>query len=1455
MRKSLRIGVRERNKEARLFKGYTLEEQFRAAEDWGEKSAIRELLSISKDNMSDFDDIEDATEVRPIVQGNEMTRGRNMTNADIQALAEALAGMISKGMIKIPMEPRDQVENRDDHISRNQDRSSSENNKNCIEDSNVTVEESTFERRYENTNIRMGDVIRKPENFKRNMTFESWYLKFENYCEMMNIHGINKLRSLIMYLDDNIIKEVKSVGILDSYVELCDYLVDNYSGRISEEAASYELELLLSRRVTRLTDLDEVCGRIEFLVEAKYPYDGRDRKLREMVAAITRILPAECKSKFGCGQKYNSLDEAVINAKRIWEYESQARKLHEKGYGINSNDNGRKRIGKMNHKPISTNDGKIIRCFLCNSVGHKKYQCPDKEKGQTNVIGNNQCNHVQEDTICKVEHKKDSEVNIKDLEVNHNLIAMEVSVNDLKVKGLLDTGSNCVIMNPLLGKRLKLKTKRTSKVASFQESYKVKEIEGGVRIRLLGSEHHIEPIYVAERDFPSKNYEIILGMSILKKINGSLDFKTGKVIEVEVEDKYEDPYEKTMECNIIMEDMERSVDIKKFIEDIKVKFPDCIQKDESDLGPGKLMSGPIETYDKEPYVFPIYTVPWNEKPIANELIRKLLKAGVLEPTDSQRLHPIMVVKKAIPGRYRLVADMRGSNSITKKFRYNIPNQRELFQQIGPFDYCSKLDLVDAFYQISIPVESRKNMAIRTDLGEFQFTRLVQGATNSAAELQRVLTNLFKSLRNNVHIFVDDILITSKGDVQEHKEILMKVLKICNDYELKVNLDKSKMFGRRCIFLGHILSKEGIKPSESNLEIFAKRPIPTTKRQLVGTLQSANFYRQFIPNFAKITHNLYEVTKKRSRNLKLEGKLEEDYKNLCKAMADTCLLHHANKDGSYILTTDASDYCIGACLSQIQEGKEYPISYYSQKLKKTVRGRSTTYLELLSIVKALRFYKFILTGSEILIRTDHRPLLFLGKNTTNKKYLELISEIESYNVKLKYINGSGNCVADDLSRNTKQAIEGLEEMREEENECIFAAEKRKPGRPRKNIREEKDVEDIPKEEKRRRGRPPKKSKALSIMEPLPLPKLQKFEVSNFEKMGKEDEKETFRLAHDEQGHFGFNKMKSLIESRNPNIENLDTKIKLYLKRCDVCQRRNIGIKRKIEGTKVIYESPGQNLSIDVMGPISPPAADGSRYILSAIDSFSRYSYIVPLKSYKFEEISQALMNQIFCYHGIPKSIKTDGAGNFKSEEFKKFLLSLKIEHQISSPHHSQGNCLAERTFRWISATISKICREKPNIWPQYLPMIAFYYNSTKNDTTGYSPYMLTHLREPNTLLDQFLDTYSTGVFDSSRTMYDLMESAALIRECAKESIEATRDDVNSKVGSDSIPKYEKGELILVKMGDTEKDIGSKFKFKYQGPYEVTKQEGARIFCRKEKCGRAQIVHVSNAKRYFPEEDKS
>ena len=83
------------------------------------------------------------------------------------------------------------------------------------------------------------------------------------------------------------------------------------------------------------------------------------------------------------------------------------------------------------------------------------------------------------------------------------------------------------------------------------------------------------------------------------------------------------------------------------------------------------------------------------------------------------------------------------------------------------------------------------------------------------------------------------------------------------------------------------------------------------------------------------------------------------------------------DCNFLLATDASDSAIGAVLSQVQEGAEKVIAYWSRQLTKAERNYSTIEREALAIVKAVKEFYPYLYGHEFVLLTDHQPLVHLN----------------------------------------------------------------------------------------------------------------------------------------------------------------------------------------------------------------------------------------------------------------------------------------------------------------------------------------------------------------------------------------------------------------------------------------------------------------------------------------------
>lgn len=129
-----------------------------------------------------------------------------------------------------------------------------------------------------------------------------------------------------------------------------------------------------------------------------------------------------------------------------------------------------------------------------------------------------------------------------------------------------------------------------------------------------------------------------------------------------------------------------------------------------------------------------------------------------------------------------------------------------------------------------------------------------------------------------------------------------------------------------------------------------------------------------------------------------------------------LLHHPDPDEMFILDTDASDKCIGAELSQVQDGIEKTICFASKVLTPQQRKYCTTRKELLSIVVFTRQFRHFLLGRPFIVRTDHNGLVWL----TNFKNIQgqlarWLEELSQYNMIIQHRSGVKHQNADALSR--------------------------------------------------------------------------------------------------------------------------------------------------------------------------------------------------------------------------------------------------------------------------------------------------------------------------------------------------------------------------------------------------------------------------------------------------------
>lgn len=266
--------------------------------------------------------------------------------------------------------------------------------------------------------------------------------------------------------------------------------------------------------------------------------------------------------------------------------------------------------------------------------------------------------------------------------------------------------------------------------------------------------------------------------------------------------------------------------------------------------------------------------------------------------------------------------------------------------------------------------------------------------------------------------MDDIVIFSRS-LQEHLHHIRLIFEKLQEFNLKVQLDKSEFLRKEVAFLGHVITPEGIKPNPSKIRAIQEYPLPKTTKEIKAFLGLVGYYRRFIQNFAKIVTSFTRCLRKGTK-IDVNNTSYLEAFNTCKELITNApILTYPDFSKIFCVTTDASNVAIGGVLSQ----RNMPVSFYSRTLNFAERNYSTIEKELLAIVLTTKHFRPYLFGRQFLIETDHKPLVWLfSLKDTNQRLIKWRLRLEEFDFKIQYKKGKENSVADALSRIELNAVE-------------------------------------------------------------------------------------------------------------------------------------------------------------------------------------------------------------------------------------------------------------------------------------------------------------------------------------------------------------------------------------------------------------------------------------------------
>uniref|UniRef100_A0A7N8XXX0 ribonuclease H n=1 Tax=Mastacembelus armatus TaxID=205130 RepID=A0A7N8XXX0_9TELE len=297
-----------------------------------------------------------------------------------------------------------------------------------------------------------------------------------------------------------------------------------------------------------------------------------------------------------------------------------------------------------------------------------------------------------------------------------------------------------------------------------------------------------------------------------------------------------------------------------------------------------------------------------------------------------------------------------------------------------------------------------------------------GLCNAPATFERLMERVLNGIpRDRCVVYLDDLLVHA-SDFGGALKNLREVFSAIRQAGLRLNPAKCNLMARDTMFLGHVVSGQGVATDPGKVAAVKDWPTPTTISELRSFLGLVSYYRRFVRNFASIASPLHRLTEK-GRAFGWTQACDAAFQQLKMALVDTPVLAYPYPQQPFILDTDASNVGVGAVLSQREGGAERVVAYYSCSLNRAERNYCVTRRELLAVILAVRHFRPYLLGSQFLLRTDHASLTWLltfrQPEGQVARWLEVLQE---YRFEVQHRPGHRHANADALSR--RPCAEGL-----------------------------------------------------------------------------------------------------------------------------------------------------------------------------------------------------------------------------------------------------------------------------------------------------------------------------------------------------------------------------------------------------------------------------------------------
>jgi len=689
-------------------------------------------------------------------------------------------------------------------------------------------------------------------------------------------------------------------------------------------------------------------------------------------------------------------------------------------------------------------------------------------------------------------------------------------------------------------------------------------------------------------------------------------------------------------------------------------------------------------------------------------LKELLDKGFIRKSTSPAGAPVLFVRKK-DGTLRLVIDYRKLNEMTIRNSYPLPLISELLDRVKGAKIFTKLDLKSAYNLVRIKEGDEYKTAFRTRYGHFEFLVMPFGLKNAPATFQHFINDVLSDYLDDFVIsYIDDILIFS-NNIEEHHIHVKKVLKRLLENNLVVKLEKCEFDKSETTFLGYVISKDGLKMDNEKVKAILEWPSPTNVKEVQSFIGLCNYYRLFIKDFAKIANPIHKLTRK---NVEFVwGKDQQDaFDKLKHLFTSAPILRNPDSDKPFIVETDASNFAVGAVLSQEFEGKLHPVAFLSKSLTKCQRNYQIYDKELLAIKLALEEWRHYLEGArhQFIVYTDHKNLTFPRKpEMLSQRQIRWYEFLSRFDFKLIYRAGKKSGKPDLLSRRSDHLFANLRTV----SKCCLTISKKSSDSLINSILSSLNSDELFCKIKTYLSNNSSSSPPINNINKVKIDEEGFLLFDNLIYVPESLRTRILELHHDSvsAGHFGIKKTSELI-SRNFWWPKLFNDVSRFVRSCEICCKNKVP-RHKPYGLLSPLSTPNKpwsELSMDFV--VDLPKSKDLTCIMVVVDRLTKMAHFIPFRCLPTAAIAaDAFLSTIFRLHGLPESIISDRGSQFTSAFWNRLCSLYDIEHSLSTANHPQTDGQTERVNAILEQYLRCFINERQNNWADLLPFAEFSYN--------------------------------------------------------------------------------------------------------------------------------------------------